>query len=335
VIRGLADDAVGVSFDRARVLLIGIGAYAAEFMRTALERDEGASHVLILCRQTTTVSARIMDWLNLVRPWDAEFRSHPYKGAQLMGQMLYELYAMVGATLPRKYKPDGGTALLTDLFHLGYYMDMVEVKLGEVRQLLATSVIATDGKAHPADVIVKSVGFHPNLQTEPMLGRSQMCGIGVIGRGLFVKGEPTIDNGIDTNTVLASSIFYSVPLFVRLLRQLWRDESLCSTLANDKATLRVRPNWFNLSQWVQSYRQMGTSHKALKGLLSNHVADMQQHIISSCSVGDYMAANAHEWLAVQRVLKPRAPSSFAKPLLPYPFEATVRAILASEAPHLL
>jgi len=304
-------------------------------MRTALERDDGASHCLILCRQSTTVSARVMDWLNLVRPWDNEFRTHPYEGSRLMGQMLVELYAMVGATMPRKFKPEGGTALLTDLFHLGYYMDMLQVKIGEVRAVDPAAVVAKDGQIHPADIIVKSVGFHPNLQTEPLLGRSTMCGVGVVGRGLFIKGEPTIDSGIDTNTVLASSIFYSVPLFVRVVRQLWRDDALCSKLANDKATLRVRPNWFNLSQWVQSYRQMTTSHAALSGVLKAHVKDMQTHISSTCSVGDYMAANAHEWLEIQRTLKPRAPPSFAKPLLPYPFEATVRAVLALEAPHLL
>ena len=70
--RGLAGDSEGVRWQGQRVVILGMGAFAIENMRTAFER--GAAHVTLLCRRRGTVCPQLVDWLNFIRPWEVRDR---------------------------------------------------------------------------------------------------------------------------------------------------------------------------------------------------------------------------------------------------------------------
>ena len=120
------------------------------------------------------------------------------------------MYASCGAVQPRRFKPDGGTGLLSDLFFVGHYLQMVEVLSGEVARVEPNglSIEADESRYTEADVIIKCVGFHPNVTTGNILNTSQMSGVGLVDDHLWVKGEPHIDNGPATASPLAHSIIY-------------------------------------------------------------------------------------------------------------------------------
>ena len=70
IARGLKSDAEGLDWAH-RTVVIGMGAFALEHMRTALER--GAPYCSILCRRRGTVCPQVVDWVNFVRPVNNDF----------------------------------------------------------------------------------------------------------------------------------------------------------------------------------------------------------------------------------------------------------------------
>lgn len=112
IYRGLSNDTASLDWAVSNVLVIGMGAYAVEVMRAALEQEEGANNVTLLARQRTTVLPRVMDWLNYIRPWDAEFRSRPRRGNAIIQMAVQTLYASCGAPKPARFKPDGACLML-------------------------------------------------------------------------------------------------------------------------------------------------------------------------------------------------------------------------------
>ena len=65
VASGTADQLVGTQWRDKRVVIVGMGAFAIENARTALEG--GAAHVTIVCRRHGTVCPKIVDYLNFVK----------------------------------------------------------------------------------------------------------------------------------------------------------------------------------------------------------------------------------------------------------------------------
>ena len=63
---GLGNDTRDVDWRDKRVVILGMGAFAVEMMRTSLEA--GAAHVTIVCNQMGTICPQILDWLNFSRP---------------------------------------------------------------------------------------------------------------------------------------------------------------------------------------------------------------------------------------------------------------------------
>ena len=131
-----------------------------------------------------------------------------------MHEIIRDLYASCGALRPKAFKPEGGTALLSDLFFIGHYLELVELFVGEIAQT-ETMGLAVEGK-NPrsllADIIIKCVGFHPNTTGETVLHTKSMSGVGLVDLNLWVKGEPHVDNGPDTSRYLAPTPSSPIPM---------------------------------------------------------------------------------------------------------------------------
>ena len=69
---GTSDALSGVSWQGKRVVVFGMGAFAVENVRTALEG--GAAHVTVVARRLGTICPKMIDYLNFVKPWDAQYR---------------------------------------------------------------------------------------------------------------------------------------------------------------------------------------------------------------------------------------------------------------------
>jgi len=334
--RGLGDDTKDMhhtaQWKGQRTVVVGMGAYAVEIMRTAIERKDRSEHVTILARQLTTVLPRLLDWLGIIRPWDKELRSRAFKGGRAQQKMIVDLYTLSGAPIPKQFKPDGGTGLLSDLFHIAYYHKVCEVFRTEIKVITATSVETEDGRSLPCGVLIKSVGFHPNETTDAILGKTSMYGIGLAAPGLWVKGEPHIDNGMDTTTPLATSIFYAVPIFCKTVTRFWKKAHMTPKVLNSNPKW-VRMNWFTLSEWVQSYRHLSEVDEESDLILREYIESVRARFASIATIEQLVASNILEWqYESERLIETGAP---VKKRIPYPFETACFQVLEDEAPHLL
>ena len=95
IARGLNSDAEALTW-ATRCLIIGMGAFALEHMRTALER--GAPYCSILCRRRGAVCPQVIDWVNFIRPVQHDFTKEA-GGSGLVHGLWAKAYKMSGATV--------------------------------------------------------------------------------------------------------------------------------------------------------------------------------------------------------------------------------------------
>ena len=81
-------------------VILGMGAFAIENMRTAFER--GAAHVTLLCRRRGTVCPQLVDWVNFIRPWQVRDHvpRHDAAGDAEVLQAWRAVYDVSGAVRP-------------------------------------------------------------------------------------------------------------------------------------------------------------------------------------------------------------------------------------------
>ena len=98
--RGLAGDCEDVHWRGQRVVILGMGAFALESMRTAFQG--GAAHVTLLCRRRGTVCPQSIDWLNFIRPWGVHnhLPRHDAAGTAKVLQAWRAAYDVSGAVQP-------------------------------------------------------------------------------------------------------------------------------------------------------------------------------------------------------------------------------------------
>jgi hypothetical protein len=164
IFRGLNGDVNSLRCSGERVLVLGMGAFAVENMRTSLERN--AAYVTILCRRRGTVCPQLIDWLNFVRPFDDSFR-HNAAGDAVVLSHWHRVYDVSGACRPECWsegllKPDGHTVSVSDLFFIAHHAGMLETMRGEVACLEGTVARTRNGDAFEAGVVIKFVGFDLN-----------------------------------------------------------------------------------------------------------------------------------------------------------------------------
>ena len=87
-------------------VILGMGAFAIENMRTAFER--GAAHVTLLCRQRGSVCPQLIDWVNFIRPWGLRnnLPRHDAAGDAQVLQAWRTAYDASGAVKPECWQQD-------------------------------------------------------------------------------------------------------------------------------------------------------------------------------------------------------------------------------------
>jgi len=250
VCRGLSDD-YKASCAGKRVVVLGMGAFAIENMRTSFER--GAAHVAILCRQRGTACPQIVDWVNFVRPFNKEGRHQPAGDAVVLSYW-QQAYDTSGALRPECWregmlKPDGHTVSTSDVFFIAHFAKRCMTLLGEVGHLETSSVVTSAQEELDASVIIKCVGFELNEGNERLLGRLQMRCTGLVERKLWLQVEPHLDSRFFSSP-FGSSYLNMVRFNITLMLRYLRDPGLAERVAQLALPL-VRINTFTASEATQ------------------------------------------------------------------------------------
>ena len=331
----LANDCDDISFSGKRVVIVGMGAFAIEKVRTSLER--GAAHAQILCRQHGLVCPEIIDYLNFIRPYNDDFEHPPSGGPQIV-RLWSQTYANAGAQPPETwaqgiYRPDGYTASVSDLYFLAHYFKRVGTKRGSIRSIEETSVRVDDDARIAADILITAYGFDIQMDNERLLGRSKITSFGMVASGLWCVYEPHLDK--DSTGSPFGAVLISVNFTARLLTKYWRNPSPASAL--EAGLPKCRVNHMKLFENGAGLKAAMQLDPDVRPLLRQYVHDCLNDFMDAYTPEEFCDHNQEKWHSVQDHFRERAPAvDIVAPNvdMPYLFEPLLD-LLEKEAPHLL
>jgi len=327
VTSGTNDNLSHVNWQGKRVVVVGMGAFAIENARTALEH--GAEHVTVVVRRHGTVCPKIIDYLNFVKPFDANFQHDATTNIKQM-QSWSTLYRRSGATIPEcwpgEIKHEGHTISVSDLWFVGHHMGKLCTKLATVDSLDETGVCLSDGSRVPADVVVNCIGFSRNtVLCEQMTGFDTIKTSNYLDKHLMYLADAEIDHGAFNwffgSSVLEYAKFFTEAYITGLEHEeevghmLWGDD-----LPTSKISDRKWSQYIDASAKLIKASEVGIPYfaKAAYGQVERRT----RHFYSTLPPDVYVKANKAEWVELHTRLNGGKPVPEAQQL-PYYFDAAI------------
>ena len=321
IVKGIADEAAAVDWRGKRVIVVGMGAFAVENVRTALQA--GASHVTVVCRRHGTVCPKIIDYLNFATPYNDRFQ-HDRK-SNIRNMMLWKkLYDLSGATEPEcwmgKIKHEGHTISVSDIWFIAHHLGRMETITGEVTQVFDHGVIVNDQQRIEADIVVKCVGFHRNASAaEALTGYTQMYNTNYVDKDFMYLADAYLDDDV-FNSFFGSSVVEMTKFYLEVFLEFFgrpEYEQMEKVAGIEKMPIAQR-SWSHYiagaEALIENYPAL---HKAAKAQVEKRTADfLEAHDLQT-----FIAENRREWFATHRLLAGDGESE--DEFLPYVFDKLI------------
>ena len=164
-----------------------------------------------------------------------------------------------------------------------------------------------------------------------MLGRSHMRPNGLVDRDLWLLAEPHLDAGAFTSP-FGSSYLNVVTYRARSMVRYWRKPALVTTVL--AAPLPLLPiDTFTASGALSGAAVLAAADPEAPAELDEHLQEVAASFHAAMRPEEYLAHNEQLWDAMHDMLAPQAPAPLRR--LPYPFRASMLALLSAELPHLV
>jgi len=318
IVSGISDKAQGVDWHDKSVVIVGMGAFAIENARTALEG--GASHVTVVCRRHGTVCPKIIDYLNFATPYDEAFKHD--KKSNIRNMMYWKkTYEISGATQPEcwmgKVKHEGHTISVSDIWFVGHFLKKIETVTGEITGMFENGVIVNGERRVDADIVVNCIGFERNHSIAKQLsGYTEMTNINYVDRNFMYLADAYIDddafNSFFGSSVLEMAKFY-MEVFISAFDSPLYDE-IMATPGIERVTLTDR-RW---SQYIAGAMALVNRFQDLRDVAQRQVARRTDNFLEKHDLVTYIEENKREWIDLHAMLagKPLAEDE----CMPYVFE---------------
>ena len=336
--RGLAGDVSSLVWRSKKVVIIGMGAFAIEGMRSALEQR--AAHVSLLCRRRGTVCAQVIDWMYFVRPRVSNTWLHDAAGDARVLSAWQRAYDSTGAARPDCWasgllKPDGHTVSVSDMFFVAHHLRLVDTLIGEACSIEPSGVqTSTTSGVLPAEIIIKCVGFELNGGNAELINTTTMRGFGLVEHNLWLQVEPHLDAG-QFASPFGSSYVSQLRFHVQLMRRYYHDQPLAArVLAGVSPNSDV--NVFTSSEAHLALETLCTIDPTVRGMLGTHLEELVDACQAACPIERYFELNRAQWDRLHRRLRPfgYVRDACAERVATYPFDDLLD-LIAIEAPTLL
>lgn len=321
ILSGVSDEAKDVDWKNKNVVIVGMGAYAVENARTALE--QGARHVTVVCRRHGTVCPKIIDYLNFTTPYDERFQHD--KKSNMRNMLLWKkLYDQSGATQPEcwpaKVKHDGHTISVSDIWFIGHFLNKIKTVPGSVSGMFETGVIVDNQHRIDADVVLNCVGFYRNaLNVKKICNYSQMYSNNYIDRNLMYIADAYIDDDA-FNSFFGSSVLEMAKFYLDLYIRFFDKEDYFSMLESEgveKIAIENR-KW---SQYIAAAAALMNRYPEIYESVRKQVGQRTQNFLEAHDLETYIAANKREWQDTHSLLAGRPMKS--EECLPYVFQKLI------------
>jgi len=300
-----------------RVVVYGMGAFAVEATRTALEA--GAASVVVVARRIGTVCPKIIDYQNFVNDWDDNFQHDVKTNAQQM-QRWNRLYRSSGAQPPAcwpgKIKPQGHTISVSDIWFVAHHMGKLTTQAATIDSLDSNAVVLDSGERLPCDILVPCIGFERNTSLcRDLTGYSQVCGSNYLDKHLIYLADAEIDDNA-FNSFFGSSVLEYAKFYTNVyIEGLRREEQLGHLLWGSEVE-RVDIDKRAWSQYIRTAHRLFKHDATIKRLAREQVDRRTDHFMASLAPPAYEASNRQEWEDIHATLNGGVPVPKAKQL-PY------------------
>jgi len=318
---GIADEALDIEWRDKKVVVIGMGAFAVENVRTALEN--GARHVTVICRRHGTVCPKIIDYLNFATPYDEKFL-HDRK-SNIRNMMLWKkLYDLSGATQPEcwmgKIKHEGHTISVSDIWFIAHFLKKLATVSGSVTGLYDTGVLVNHQERIEADIVINCVGFHRNAPVvKKMCDYTEMYNNNYIDKDVMYLADAYIDDDV-FNSFFGSSVLEMTKFYMDVYLDFFDNDEFGKMITSEgieKISIDDR-RW---SHYIAGAESLIRNYPRFYDIARKQIDERTAHFIESHDLNMYVAANKREWFDLHASLLGRAVSQ--DECLPYVFEKLV------------
>jgi hypothetical protein len=318
IVTGISDDIAGLDWRNKHVVIVGMGAFAVENARSALEG--GARHVTVVCRRHGTVCPKIIDYLNFVTPYDEAFK-HDKKSN--LRNMTYwkKLYELSGATQPEcwmgKIKHDGHTISVSDIWFVGHYLRKITTMSGEISGITQNGVVVDGLHYIEADIVVKCIGFERNTSVVTALsGYHEMYNNNYLSKDFVYLADAYIDNDA-FNSFFGSSVVEMVKFYIEVFIMFFNNPEygqMMTTEGIEKIPIEDR-KW---SHYIAGAMALIRNFPSIREIARKQVAQRTGNFLEVHDLGNYIAENKREWIDMHSMLAGRPMRE--EDCMPYVFE---------------
>ena len=322
IVSGISDGTRGIDWHDKDVVIVGMGAFAIENARTALEA--GARHVTVVCRRHGTICPKIIDYLNFATPYDDEFR-HDKKSN--MRNMMYwkKLYDLSGATQPEcwmgKVKHDGHTISVSDIWFVGHYLKKIETVTGEITDMAADTVVVNDQERIKADIVVNCVGFERNTPlAEALSGYRDMYNNNYVDKDFMYLADAYIDADA-FNSLFGSSVLEMVKFYMEVFI-LYFDNPEFETMMKIDQIEKLPIEERKWSHYIKGAMALIQNDPRIHDAAWQQINRRTDNFMQTHDLATYVQQNKREWLDMHRMLAGK--SMKEEECLPYVFENLIK-----------
>ncbi len=321
ILSGISDDAKDFVWKDKKVVIVGMGAFAVENARTALER--GARHVTVVCRRHGTVCPKIIDYLNFTTPYDESFKHD--KKSNMRNMLLWKkLYDQSGAAQPEcwmgKIKHEGHTISVSDIWFIGHYLKKIGTVAGQITGLFETGVIVDHQHRIEADVVLNCVGFYRNaLTVNAICDYKDMYNNNYVDQDFMYLADAYIDDDA-FNSFFGSSVLEMAKFYLDVYIRFFAKDDYFDMLKSDgiEAISIADRKW---SHYIAGAAALINQYPDIDDKARKQVARRTKNFMEAHDLETYIAANKREWLDTHSRLAGKPMK--AEACLPYVFQKLI------------
>jgi hypothetical protein len=321
IISGLSNAANEFDWKNKKVAIIGMGAFAVENARTALEG--GARHVTVVCRRHGTVCPKIIDYLNFTTPYDENFKHD--KKSNMRNMLLWKkLYDQSGATQPEcwmgKIKHDGHTISVSDIWFIGHYLKKIETLAGTITGMYEDGVIVDNQHRIEADVVVICVGFYRNaLNVKAICDYKKMYNNNCLDKDLMYLADAYIDDDA-FNSLFGSSVLEMAKFYLDVYVYFFNNNDYYSMIESDGIeTISIEDRKW--SHYIAGAATLMKHYPDIYETARKQVSERTNNFIEAHDLETYIFANKREWIDTHSLLAGKPMN--AEECLPYLFQKLI------------
>lgn len=309
-----------------RVTVYGMGAFAVENARTALEN--GAAHVTVVARTRHGAACpRIVDYLTFMRNPDRSFIDAHINEAVLL-DLWRSAFEQSGATVPECWatsnslKPNGHTVSVSDVWFIAHRFGLLNTVIGEIETFTESGITLKNGCEIPTDIFVECCGFEYNDAAPKIIGRDLMRCNGYVDTNFMYMAECLLDEGAH-GSVFGTSFLELVRFLVDVFL-FYRNKPLLQKEMIDAEMPMVGVTAFTYKDMFAGIRHMSSLHPGVGDLMDIHTRARVARFSKRFDLRQYIAENQlawDEWCRHFQRLHPELSSCH----YPYPYNTLVKA----------